>query len=72
MIAALDSQNRGIGRNGLSSIITREMSQTETSNNLNSPVSLELFSGFPDFGSLSSQDSFHNYNLDGISEVTIA
>ncbi|CDY13429.1 BnaA03g51470D [Brassica napus] len=64
-----DSQNRGIGRNGLSSIITREMSQTETSNNLNSPVSLELFSGFPDFGSLSSQDSFHNYNLDGISEI---
>ncbi|CAF2132515.1 unnamed protein product [Brassica rapa subsp. narinosa] len=28
-----------------------------------------LFSGFPDFGSLSSQDSFHNYNLDGISEI---
>ncbi|KAH0871498.1 hypothetical protein HID58_078520 [Brassica napus] len=42
---------------------------TETSNNLNSPVSLELFSGFPDFGSLSSQDSFRNYNLDGISEI---
>ncbi|KAF3597123.1 hypothetical protein DY000_02027708 [Brassica cretica] len=61
--------NRGSGRNGLSSITTREMSQTETSNNLNSPVSLELFSGFPDFGSLSSQDSFHNYNLDGISEI---
>ncbi|KAL0739280.1 hypothetical protein Bca4012_015490 [Brassica carinata] len=62
--------NRGSGRNGLSSIATREMSQTETSsNNLNSPVSLELFSGFPDFGSLSSQDSFRNYNLDGISEI---
>lgn len=63
--------NRGSGRNGLSSITTREMSQTETSssNNLNSPVSLELFSGFPDFGSLSSQDSFRNYNLDGISEI---
>ena len=47
------------------------MSQSETSNNLSSPVSLELFSGFPDFGSLPSQDSFRNYNLDGISEVTI-
>ena len=65
--------NQGSGsRNGLSSITTREMSQSETSNNLNSPVSLELLSGFPDFGSLSSQDSFRNYNLDGISEVTIA
>ncbi|CAH8387462.1 unnamed protein product [Eruca vesicaria subsp. sativa] len=61
--------NRGSGGNGLSSITTREMSQSETSNNLNSPVSLELFSGFPDFGSLSSQDSFRNYNLDGISEI---
>ncbi|KAJ0262938.1 Uncharacterized protein HA466_0033890 [Hirschfeldia incana] len=62
--------NRGSGRNGLSSITTREMSQNETSsNNLNSPVSLELFSGFPDFGSLSSQDSFRNYSLDGISEI---
>ncbi|KAF8097547.1 hypothetical protein N665_0286s0056 [Sinapis alba] len=62
--------NRGSGRNGLSSITTREMSQSEaSSNNLNSPVSLELFSGFPDFGSLSSQDSFRNYNLDGISEI---
>lgn len=67
--------NRGSGRNGLPSITTTEMSQTETSNNLNSPVSLELFSGFPEFGisgSLSSQDSFRSYNLDGISEVTIA
>jgi hypothetical protein len=48
------------------------MSQTEASNNLNSPVSLELFSGFPEFGlsgSLSSQDSFRSYNLDGISEI---
>ncbi|CAF2132522.1 unnamed protein product [Brassica napus] len=62
--------NQGSGsRNGLSSITTREISQSETSNNLNSPVSLELLSGFPDFGSLSSQDSFRNYNLDGISEI---
>uniref|UniRef100_M4E5F5 RING-type E3 ubiquitin transferase n=1 Tax=Brassica campestris TaxID=3711 RepID=M4E5F5_BRACM len=49
-----------------------QTTMTETSNNLNSPVSLELFSGFPDFGSLSSQDSFHNYNLDGISEELLA
>ncbi|VVB10845.1 unnamed protein product [Arabis nemorensis] len=65
--------NRGSGRNGgLPSITTTEMSQTETSNNLNSPVSLELFSGFPEFGfsgSLSSQDSFRSYTLDGISEI---
>uniref|UniRef100_A0A1J3GIC2 RING-type E3 ubiquitin transferase n=1 Tax=Noccaea caerulescens TaxID=107243 RepID=A0A1J3GIC2_NOCCA len=64
--------NRGSGRNGLPSITTADMSQTETSNNLNSPVSLELFSGFPEFGlsgSLSSQDSFRSYNLDGISEI---
>ncbi|KAG2243820.1 hypothetical protein Bca52824_094335 [Brassica carinata] len=55
--------NRGSGsRNGLSSITTTEMSQTETSNNLNSPVSLELFSGFPKFG-------LSGYNLDGISEI---
>ncbi|ESQ54042.1 hypothetical protein EUTSA_v10025002mg [Eutrema salsugineum] len=64
--------NRGNGRNGLSSITTTEMSHTETSNNLNSPVSLELFSGFPEFGlsgSLSSPDSFCSYDLDGISEI---
>ncbi|CAH2077366.1 unnamed protein product, partial [Thlaspi arvense] len=64
--------NRGSGRNGLSSITTEEMSQAETSDNLNSPVSLELFSGFPEFGlsgSLSSPDSFRSYNLDGISEI---
>ncbi|XP_010432861.1 PREDICTED: E3 ubiquitin-protein ligase MBR2-like isoform X2 [Camelina sativa] len=53
--------NRGNGRDGLSSIRATEMSQTETSNNLNSPVSLDLFSGF--------QDSFRSYNLDGISEI---
>lgn len=67
--------DRGSRRDGLSSITATEMSQTETSNNLNSPVSLELFSGFPEFGlsgSLLSQDSFRSYNLDGISEVTIA
>lgn len=66
--------NRGNARDGLSSITATEMSQTETSNNLNSPVSLELFSGFPEFGlsgSLLSQDSFRSYSLDGISEVTI-
>ncbi|KAF8110849.1 hypothetical protein N665_0078s0043 [Sinapis alba] len=53
--------NRGSGsRNGLS---TTEMSQTDASNNnLNSPVSLELFSGFPEFG-------LSGYNLDGISEI---
>ncbi|CAN8326784.1 unnamed protein product [Cochlearia groenlandica] len=64
--------NRGSGINGLPSITTAEMSQNETSNNLNSPVSLELFSGFPEFGlsgSLSRSDSFHSYNLDGISEI---
>ncbi|KAL0872843.1 hypothetical protein Bca101_022548 [Brassica carinata] len=55
--------NRGSdSRNGLSSVTTTEMSQTETSNNLNSPVSLELFSGFPEFG-------LSGYNLDGISEI---
>ncbi|KAL1210438.1 putative E3 ubiquitin-protein ligase RHG1A [Cardamine amara subsp. amara] len=64
--------NRGSGRNSLSSITATEMFQNEISNNLNSPVSLELFSGFPDFGlsgSLSSRDSFRSYNLDGISEI---
>lgn len=56
--------NWGSGGNGLSSITTTDMSQTETSNNnLNSPLSLELFSGFPELGlsgSLSGQDSFHS------------
>ncbi|EOA16511.1 hypothetical protein CARUB_v10004669mg [Capsella rubella] len=64
--------NRGNGRDVLPSIRATEMSQTETSNNLNSPVSLELFSGFPEFGlsgSLLSEDSFRSYNLDGISEI---
>ncbi|EFH43561.1 zinc finger family protein [Arabidopsis lyrata subsp. lyrata] len=64
--------NPGSGREALSSVTATEMSQTETSNNLNSPVSLELFSGFPEFGlsgSLLSQDSFRSYNLDGISEI---
>ncbi|XP_010438036.1 PREDICTED: uncharacterized protein LOC104721693 isoform X2 [Camelina sativa] len=53
--------NRGNGRDGLTSIRPTEMSQTETSNNLNSPVSFDVFSGF--------QDSFRSYNLDGISEI---
>ncbi|CAA0397133.1 putative chromatin regulator PHD family [Arabidopsis thaliana] len=67
-----NSRIRGSGRDGLSSVTAAEMSQTETSNNLNSPVSLELFSGFPEFGlsgSLLSHDSFRSYNLDGISEI---
>ncbi|KAH0901111.1 hypothetical protein HID58_040614, partial [Brassica napus] len=71
-ILSVDSQrsvNRGSGGNGLSSITTTDMSQTETSNNnLNSPLSLELFSGFPELGlsgSLSGQDSFHNGISDG-------
>ncbi|CAH8328356.1 unnamed protein product [Eruca vesicaria subsp. sativa] len=58
--------NRWNGRDGLSSITTTEMSQTETSNNLNSPVFLELFSGFPEFG---LSDSVRSYTLDGISEI---
>ncbi|XP_010525883.1 PREDICTED: uncharacterized protein LOC104803600 isoform X2 [Tarenaya hassleriana] len=68
------SSTRECGRNGLSSITIPEMSHPETSNHLDSLVSLELFRGFPDVGlpvSLTGQDTFHAYNLDGISENSL-